>query len=379
MRCIHIAASDDRMDCRESFYDPINALPAKCPKCGFPDLDHIPQPYFLIKSRTMTPNELAAAENGNFFVRERIRRVLDLLAPNQCCYFPTCYKGTSQTTPWLLAVPKHQVASAKVDPSIPRCEACGEPRSAHPGSQWRESLLRSQLTKDGWTCELDYEVVKSSTWGSTERGWDQWISQDLFMSLRLLHLLKKIKAKGFVEATCEKPQKPNKDESTWIELQLQVLEAAGIPFHAEGTLSDEIGKWFRGYLKANAQQVEANWEIKAIERRLKAKLPKSYVDFVTIVGPVSFTNVDDQEGFSVSILAPDKLGMEGHAEDLHDEESKAVNGLMFASTGHGDYFAFDVQKAKKEFAVFLFKHEYNCFEPYADDFAACIQRLAGKD
>jgi len=71
------------MDCRDMFYDPINPLPAQCPECGFPDLDHVPLPYFLVKSRTRSPNELAEAENGNFFVRERIRRVLELLALNQ--------------------------------------------------------------------------------------------------------------------------------------------------------------------------------------------------------------------------------------------------------------------------------------------------------
>ncbi len=38
----------------------------------------------------------------------------------------------------------------------------------------------------------------------------------------------------------------------------------------------------------------------------------------------------------------------------------------------------DMQKGKKEFAVFLFKHEYNYFEPYTENFAACIKRLAGE-
>ena len=94
MRYIKITGSDDRMDCRGMFLDPINQLPRKCPKCGFPDLDHVPQPYFLVKSRTLSPNELALAGNGNLFIRQRIRRVLDVLASGQCSYSPTCYKGT---------------------------------------------------------------------------------------------------------------------------------------------------------------------------------------------------------------------------------------------------------------------------------------------
>lgn len=363
------------------FYDPINPLPTKCPKCGFPDLDHVPQPYFLVKSRTMTSNELAGAESGNFFIRERVRRVLDILVPGQCTYYPTTYKGTSTKTPWFLAVANHQVVTAKVNPSITRCTECGEPRSAHPGTQWSESLFgrppRNQPHGQGWTADSDYDVLKSSTWGSSERGWDQWISRDLYVSVRLLHLLKKIKAKGFHEATCQKPVSPDKDESAWINQKLQVLDKAGIAFHAEGTLSKEDSKWLRGFIKTHSRDSESEWDIKAVELRAKAKLPRSYLDFVSAVGPTSFENVDEQEGFTASILPPDELEFEGGYAEFEDEESKAVNGLTFATTGHGDCFCFDVQKGKKEFAVVLYKHEGNFFEPFADNFVACIKRFTG--
>ena len=56
-------------------------------------------------------------------------------------------------------------------------------------------------------------------------------------------------------------------------------------------------------------------------------------------------------------------------DEFEDEESRAVNGLTFATTGHGDCFCFDVQKGKKEYPVFLYKHEMNFFEPYAENFA----------
>jgi hypothetical protein len=377
MRCVKISTSDDRIDCGDMFFNPINPLPRKCPKCGFPDLDHIPQPYFLVTSRTLNPNELAGAENGNFFIRERVRRVLDLLVPGLCTYFPTCYKSTSEQTPWRLAVPNHQVATAKVNPAIPRCDLCDQPRSAHPGTQWAESLLRAYPRKDGWSCELDHDIVKSGTWGSSERGWDQWIFRHLYVSVRLLNLFKMIKAKGFHETTCQKTTSPDKDESAWIKEKLQILEAARLPFHPDGTLSDGDAKWFREYLKSHARDVLADWDIKAVERRVKVKLPKSYVDFVGTVGPTLFENVDEQEGFTASIRSPTELGIEGYADDFEDEESRAVNGLTFATTGHGDCFCFDVQKGKKEYAVFLFKHEYNVLEPYADNFAACIKRFAG--
>jgi hypothetical protein len=369
------------MDCREMFSDPINPLPRRCARCGFPDLDHVPQPYFVVKSRTLSPNELALAENGNFFVRDRVRQVLDLLAPGQCTFFPTCYQRTSEKTPWLLAVPNVQIATAKVDSSIPRCVACGEPRSAHPGTQWSEVLFgdspRDQARGDGWTAESDHELLKSSTWGSSERGWDKWISRDLYISVRLLHLLKKIKVKGFHEATCQKPVAPGKEESAWIKEKLQLLEANGVRLHAAGTLSDDDAKWFRQFVRTHTRPVESQWDIKAIEKRVKTKLPKTYVDFIKAVGPMSFKNIDEQEGFTASILPPTKLRVEAYADELEDEESRVVNGLTFATTGHGDSFCFDVQKGKREYAVYLFKHEYQLLEPYAENFAECVKRFAG--
>jgi hypothetical protein len=381
MRCVEICGSDNRMDCREMFYDPINPLPRKCAKCGFPDLDHVPQPYYLVKSRTLSPNELALAENGNFFIRDRIRRVLDLVAPRQCSYFPTQFKGTSEETPWFLTVPNHQITTARVKKNIPRCESCGEPRSAHPGTQWSEILFggprRGQPNVEGWTSDSDYEVLKSATWGSSERGWDQWISRDLFLSVRLLHLLKKIKAKGFYEATCEKPETPDKEETAWIAEQLRAFEKNGIPLNPEGSLSDEDAKWFRDYLKTHARKVRSKWDVKAVERRVKTKLPKSYLEFVSQVGSAAFENVDEQEGFTASILTPNQLSLEEFADELEDEESRAVNGLTFATTDHGDCFCFDVQKGRKEYSIFLYKHEYNCYEPYADNFVACIRRFTG--
>ncbi len=368
MRCVQISASDNRMDCRDMFDDPINPLPRKCATCGFPDLDFIPQPYFLVRSRTMSPNELALGENGNFFVRDRIRRVLELLAPGQCIYYPTSFKGTSETSPWFLAVQSHQAVTAIVKPSIPRCEACCEPRFAHPGTHWCEF--------EDWTGNSDCEVLKSATWGSSERGWDLWICRELFLSIRMLHLFKKIKAKGFYEATCQKPVAPNKEESAWIKEKILLLEASGIPSHAAGTVSNQDAKWFQDYLKPHHREVQVDWDIKAIEKQFKTKLPKSYVDFVRSVGPMSFENVDEQEGFTATIRSPDELGVEGYADEFDDEESKAVNGLTFATTDHGDCFCFDVQKDKKEFAVVLYKHEENFFEPYAENFAACIKRFA---
>jgi hypothetical protein len=359
------------MDCRDMFYDPINPLPRKCAKCAFPDLNHVPQPYYLVKSRTMSPNEMAPAENGNFLVRLRVRRVLEYLAPDQCRFFPTSYKGTVSETPWFLAVPARQVVTATVKPSIPRCDACGEPRSAHPGTQYEQWL---------WDNDSDHDLLKSATWGSSESGWDKWISRDLFMSVRLFRLLKEIKAKGLDEATCGTPVQPTREEAEWIEEKLPILKADGIPFHAVGTLSEEDATWLRKYIKTHSRPDVPTLDTKAAEKRLKLKLPKSYVEFIAKVGPATFENVDEQEGFTVQILTPDQFDARSYrvgALDGADEDTNAVDGVVFAGTEHGDCLCFDLDKSKKEFAVYLYKHEYNRLEPYADNFAACIKRLAG--
>ncbi len=326
----------------------------------------------------MSPNELAMAENGNFFVRQRVRRVLELIAPDHCDYFPTCFKGTTEETPWFLAVPKHQVTTAKVKSSIPRCDTCGEPRSAHPGTQYSECVFGVK-NRDGWIGESEFEVFKSSTWASDERGWDKWIDRELFISVRLLHLFRKIKAKGFYQASCGKTYAPNKAESDWIAVKLRAIEASGIQLHADGTLSDEDAKWFRDYVRTHSTNIETTFDIRSIERRLRFKLPKSYVEFITKVGPVSFENVDEQEGFTATIVTPDEFDTQTYRAGAtdSDEETNAVNGVMFATTDHGDCFCFDVQNGQKEFAVFRYNHELNCFEAYAENFAACIKRFAG--
>lgn len=374
MRCIQLTGSDNRMDCRDMFFDPINSLPKKCEACGFPDLDHVPAPYNLVKSRTMSPNEMAPAENGNFLVRDRIRAVLELLAPDDCTFHPTCNKGTTEQTSWHLAVPTQQVVTANVTPTIPRCDTCGEPRSAHPGSQYSEWL---------WDHESNHDVLKASTWGSSEAGWDQWISRDLFISVRLVSLLKNIKARGLDEATCDKLTSPNEDETRWIKTQLDLITSHDIPIHAPGTVADGDARWFRQYLKDHATKPVPAVDWKTLEKAIKFKLPKSYKDFVGKVGLCSFEDVDEQDGYVVEVLPPTEFDCESYragALEADDDDSNSVDGVMFAGTDHGDCFCFDVRKDRKEFEVFLYLHEYNCFEPYAPDFSACIRRfVAAKD
>ena len=373
MICIAVIGSDDRMDCREMFYGPLNPLPPKCPSCGFPDLDFVPQPYYLVRSRTLSPNEMASAENGNFLVRERVRRVLELLAPGQCQFFPTHYRGTSEETPWHLAVPAHQVVTARVDHAIPRCRVCGQPRSAHPGSQYREWL---------WDYQSEYDTLKSATWGSSEAGWDKWLTRDLFLSVRLFRLLREIKARGLNEVTCGGQTFPDAADAAWVREGVEVLRSDGIALHAAGILSDEDAKWFRGYVRSHARVDVPSFDLRAWEKRLRFRLPRSYSQFITRVGPAIFPNVDGQEGFTAHILGPDDLDVDHYRageRGAHDAETDASEAVMFARTEHGDSFCFDVSTPRREYPVLLYKHEYSAFEPYAENFAAFIRRLTDAD
>src|SRR5437870_3334154 len=88
LQFVQMSGSDVRMDQRGNWNAPVNPLPMKCACCRFVDLDFVPEPYFLCKG-IETPAEMALGEVGNFFVRERVRKVLEAVAPGQCGFYPT--------------------------------------------------------------------------------------------------------------------------------------------------------------------------------------------------------------------------------------------------------------------------------------------------
>jgi SMI1/KNR4 family protein SUKH-1 len=371
MRCIEMTGSDNRMDCRATFDDPLNRLPAKCPACGFPDLDHVPQPYFLRRGPTKQSNELALAQNGNFFVRPRAHQVLELVTPRSCKFFPTHYKGTSEETPWLLAVPVEHLVSGTVKKSIRRCPDCGEPASSHPGSQWAERY--SSVT--------GHEIAKDKTWASSEKSWTVWLDRALFFSVRLYILLKKLKIRGIVEVTCKGETRPDSEDMAWVQEKLSLLQQHGFPSEPPGSISAEDRKWFRGYLKANAKPNARKPDFKGMEKKIGEKLPKSYKEFMTKVGPLSFENVDDEEGLTVRLVPPNSIDAEFYRRgelEFEDEESRAVDGVQFAQNECGDVFCFDVKPGQDEYPVVQYLHEMNYYEAYADNFVACLRRFVGE-
>ena len=93
--CVRMQGPDTRMD-EHNVYRVVNPLTVLCAECAFPDLDFIPQPYFLISSRITGATEMALAYLGNFFVNNRVRNILEQACPGLCKFYPTLSQNTIQ-------------------------------------------------------------------------------------------------------------------------------------------------------------------------------------------------------------------------------------------------------------------------------------------
>jgi len=368
MRTIEITCSDQRLDeDGQAFDHPINPLPVTCPECRFPDLDHVPQPYAVLKSRTKTSNEVSLAAYGNLLVTERVKSVVEIVVPETCDFYPTVFRKTVEVTNWHLVVPRTFGSSGSVSATIPRCPSCGEPRSGHPGSQYGTRQIVS-----------DSDIAKARNWASCDSGWDTWLDRDFILSVRFLHLLKKLGAKGLFEATCGELTKPDADDLKWIDNMLTRLSEHGIQLNAPGTLSKEDSRWFRAFLKGQ-KQTASDFDFKAFEKKHRIRLPRSYKDFSSQLGERSFDNVDDESGNTVRVLRPDQLDLKNcrlGAFEATDEDSERADGIMFARTNYGDGYCFDLTATEKEPTVLLYRHEGFYYEPYTDNFASFLRRIA---
>ena len=216
-----MVGSDSRMDQKGNADAPVNGLPLKCSRCRFVDLDFVPQPYFLAKGID-SPTDMARAEAGNFLVRERIRQLVELVAPGQCEFFPTQALKTKEPTQWFLAVPKAALATGVVKQSIKRCPECDEPLSAH-GTQFETRFLVESSV---------FDIFKSHQWISIgEKAPDYAyeyfrkcvdhrhalaLTRELYFSVRFETLLKRIGVRGlcrWVPFT----EKPSVSDLNWVE------------------------------------------------------------------------------------------------------------------------------------------------------------------
>lgn len=160
---------------------------------------------------------------------------------------------------------------------------------------------------------------------------------------------------------------------------VQLLTEKGIPLVPEGSKTDEELNWFKTFLRKKGKERSPKHDFATIEEKLNLKLPPSYLEFMTQIGSGSFYDVDGEEGTETQLLDPADLGIGGYAEgDFEDEESNAINGLMFASTDFGDCYVFDVKEGQQEYAVYRYNHEAITLDLYAENFIACLRRFVGE-
>jgi hypothetical protein len=429
---VPMVGPDDELDLYGSGWRPANALPVRCKHCSFPDIDFAPKPYLLSRGFS-SPAESWSALGGNFLVRERMRKILELAIPKACDFHPTAELKSKKPTPWFLAVPKQKVTVGGKPSEREKCPKCGEPKTGYDfydkdrnynaldkcdakGADIFKTVEWSgnQIVEDRFA-EINKYRTQSKTplmeWSESygyldppthkERWTRQHIGRELMFSVRLAQLLKAAKVKGqLVVYYYFKDFKPTDADLAWVDERLALLaknklvdaaalgkKAVGKAGKASKSATDKksdaaTDKWFKEYVKKSAKKKPAAVEFESIEKKHKLKLPKSYKDFIKTLGSKSFKDVNDMDGSTTKVLSPKQLEFTdyrlGALEDT-DEDSAAVDGVMFATIDSGDCFVFDVSGKTADPPVFFYNHEINAMEPWSNNFAACIKRFAEKN
>jgi hypothetical protein len=381
--------SDDKMDASGQCNEAVNALPTHCEYCTFPDIDAVPSPYLLSKGISL-PIDSFPARLGNFLVRPHVKSTLERAVPKSCTFVPTAHWKSGQRLDWWLAIPNATVRTAEISEKIPHCPKCGEPRTAHPGSQW----LSAELAR------IDVDIFKTLQWSSSERTNEdfaremrgspkypkhQWtrvrLDRHLWFSVRLEQLLKRLGFKGlnrFIACTA----KPTAQDLEWVENTV-----ARISSRPKGTASGRLNnklaskKWFGKFLRSAKSDSATPVTLAELQKNHGIRLPKTYAQFITSVGTrKTFCNVDGMEGYDVRVVGPKGLNAKSYRlGKIECYEDEPIDGFMFAVTKHGDCFCFDLKQNSPDYPVYRFNYERMTFEPYAQSFVEAVRRFAGEE
>jgi hypothetical protein len=342
-------------------------------------------------------------------VRDRVKKILEMAVPGACKFYKAEDRKGKVKLDWWLAVPTTLIDTPRPKASAERCSKCGETKvTIGPlGDPWKamhgyDSKGVDVFKSLGWhthqTVEGFFEEFKKH-YPKDEFPWknyrvpppphrERWtrimIARDLYFSVRLEQLLKRAKVKGqLIRSADFNGVKASAEDEKWIAEKLGLLAKAGL---VEGGASAKGGVkaegWFKDYLKQNAKGKPRVFDFAAIEKREKIKLPNDYKEFVRVVGAKSFPDVMEMEGFKATLVAPRDLNFKeyrrGKVEFLEGEDAE-VDGVMFATTDHGDAFVFDVRAKGKDFPVYRHDHENNVLEQFAPNFASCVRRFVEKN
>jgi len=360
---------------------PLNPFPTKCPLCKVPDVDFVATPY-LLGAGIWAPAELASAMRGNFLVRERVRRILELVAPCACSFHPTADAKSKKPAPWDVAVPTQKLKALYPPLPRPSCPKCRAPKKGDLDQfhSWKKMKKFDSGGVDvfktlAWEAQPN-EGIEPLTWTYPKR--------DLYFSTRLEQLLIRAKVRArlgrfFAEV------RSGRDDDRWIQEKLRLLAEHGLmasPKSVGGKPSPATQRWFKQFLKRNRVKGTKTPDFGAVETKRNLTLPKDYKTFVSAVGPMSFKNVigmEEMEDTRASVLQPEKLDFKnfrrGKVPNLGGEDAK-VDGVMFAAADFGDCFLFDVSVEGGDYPVYWYQHEENSLEPFASNFAECVKRFA---
>jgi hypothetical protein len=213
----------------------------------------------------------------------------------------------------------------------------------------------------------------------TRRG----VNRLLHFSMRLQELLKRAGLKGLKNELGEsRPLTP--EEKAWVEEKLQLLAVKKLveleekkPAPSARKMSPALARWFAAYLRKNASASPRRYNFGAIEKKHAVTLPSTYKEFISQVGEKEYVDVDGIDGFTARILAPTKFNFKSYRRGKLDAEELAeLDCVLFAVTGHGDGFCFDVASPGPDYPVYHYQHELGMMELYARNFAECIKRFS---
>jgi hypothetical protein len=242
--CIEMVGPDEQMDQVGDDDAPANRLRIRCSHCSFPDIDFVPKPYLLAKGFS-SPSEISSAEMGNFFVKDRVKRILEVVIPKACTFYATAERKSKKATPWFLAVPNSLLKIPAPKAEAPFCSKCRESKRGQSfANLWKKmkdfdsggvdifkstewdcmSILEDDFesTNEYRAKEGDLEPLPWSEPGieppsHSERWSRRGIDRELYFSKRLEQLLKRLKVKSQLVAYIEYDDvQPTSDDEKWI-------------------------------------------------------------------------------------------------------------------------------------------------------------------
>ena len=339
IRLSAITGPDRMMDVVDTNYlldTPINKYKIKCGVCKFPDIDKTPEPYYLAKNRVFTGIEIAEADLGNLLISKRLKQIFETLLPDTCVFRKTYIQGTAISTNWWLAIPKKTFLSGEVKDKVARCKKCKEPLHAHPGSQYKF-----------WIQDFEgrIDILKSKNWHSVdEKDWKRsWIGRDVFLSVRLISLLKKISAKGIYQQAGSKYTSLTRSEKQWTEDAIASIGLLANNPVRKNIRTGEIAKLIKFF---KVEKV-SNKKIQYFEKKFKTK-PPELIKVLCSANKAIKINTGGNETFRLA--------------DVKEWELLKGNKklISFAFDGFGNSLHFDTKD--KLCPVYYYDHETLMYE-----------------